>query len=166
MPAAPSADGGTARHRLRAVGNALNLTTPLGLAIARLGHARVVPGPRGLLLGEGYRPWFPVAGAFAVGNVLITRSTWPEALGRLPRLLEHEERHSWQYLYCLGLPYFLAYGGCLVWSVLRTGDRASRNFFERQAGLVAGGYQERPTRPIRPVVPALIRRERRSLARS
>jgi hypothetical protein len=34
------------------------------------------------------------------------------------------------------------------WSVLRTGDRAARNFFERQAGLAMGGYIDYPVRPI------------------
>ena len=34
------------------------------------------------------------------------------------------------------------------WSWLRTGDRASRNFFERQAGLADGGYRDLPTRSV------------------
>jgi hypothetical protein len=32
------------------------------------------------------------------------------------------------------------------WSWLRTGDFASRNVFERRAGLADGGYRERPVR--------------------
>lgn len=132
--------------RLRQVGNVVNLSTPLGLLVARLGRARVRPGPRGLLLGEGYRLPFPVAEAFTIGNVVTTRGSWDAVMRRHPGLLAHEERHSWQYLYCGGLPFLLAYGGCLVWSVLRTGDRASGNFFERQAGLIEGGYGERPIR--------------------
>jgi hypothetical protein len=100
------------------------------------------------MLAEGYRWGFPVAGAFTVGDVVITGRSFATLQQRLPRLLEHEERHSWQYLWCLGLPYLLPYTVAMGWSVLRTGDRASRNVFERHAGLVAGGYRERPVIPL------------------
>lgn len=125
------------RYQLRRAGNLINLSTPLGLLAARIGRAQVRRGPRGLLLAEGYRIRFPFAMAFTVGNVLIHRSTWADAP---PPLLEHEEAHSWQWLYCLGLPFLPAYTICMGWSMLRTGDRATGNFFERQAGLESGGY--------------------------
>ena len=96
---------------VRLVGNVLNLTTPLGLVIARIGRARIRRGPRGLLLAEGYRLPFPIAGAFTVGSVITTGTTFTERLRWLPRLLEHEERHSWQYLCCLGLPFYLGLRG-------------------------------------------------------
>jgi hypothetical protein len=134
---------------VRLVGNILNLTTPLGLAFAVIGRARIRSGPRGLLLAEGYRLPFPVAGAFTVGNVITTPTTFAERLRGLPRLLEHEERHSWQYLCCLGLPFYIIYLVMMGWSVLRTGDRAARNAFERHAGLEAGGYSDRPVVPVR-----------------
>ena len=35
-----------------------------------------------------------------------------------------------------------------AWSWLRTGDPASRNVFERHAGLKEGGYIEKPLRPV------------------
>jgi hypothetical protein len=133
---------------LRFLCNIVNLTTPAGLLVALIGRARLRRGPRGLVLGEGYRLKFPVAGAFTIGNVITTGSTWEEKLTELPGLLQHEEGHTWQYLYCIGLPFYLAYGICMAWSVLRTGDRAARNFFERQAGLAIGGYPDLPTRPI------------------
>jgi hypothetical protein len=133
---------------VRLAGNIANLSTPLGALVAVAGHARLRRGPRGLVLAEGYRLPFPVAGAFTVGSVIITRETFAAKLARSPGLLRHEERHSWQYLYCLGLPFFAAYGGALVWSLLRTGDLAAANFFERQAGLADGGYRERPRRPV------------------
>jgi hypothetical protein len=133
---------------VRLVGNVLNLTTPLGLLVARLGRARIRRGPRGLLLAEGYRLPFPVAGAFTVGSVVTTGSTFTQRLRALPRLLEHEERHSWQYLWCLGLPFYLVYVVMMGWSVLRTGDRAARNAFERHAGLAAGGYPDLPVIPV------------------
>ena len=129
----------------RIVGNFANLSTPLGLAIAGLGGATIKRGPRGLFLGEEYRFSFPIAGAFTVGNVITTSSTWDEMLSRNPLLIKHEEAHTWQYLYCLGLPYYIPYVIFMGWSVIRTGDRAARNFFERHAGLTAGGYQELPT---------------------
>ena len=141
---------------VRLVGNTVNLTTPLGLGVALVGGARIRRGPRGLLIGEGYRLRFPVASAFTVGSVITTSRTLDELLARNPRLFEHEEQHTWQYLYCLGLPFLPAFGICLVWSMLRTGDRAARNFFERQADLAAGGYRDVPIRPVAANVRAMI----------
>jgi hypothetical protein len=146
----------TSLQWLRLVGNIANLTTPLGLLVAAIGRAKISPGPRGLLLGEGYRLSFPVAGAFTVGNVLTTSTSWDEQLQANPRLMQHEERHTWQYLYCLGLPFYPAYAGCMLWSVLRTGDRAARNIFERGAGLAAGGYTDRPVQPLRVTLQAAL----------
>ncbi|WP_316311369.1 hypothetical protein, partial [Clavibacter michiganensis] len=128
----------TAAQWVRRIGNAANLTTPLGLLVARIGRADVRRGPRGLLLAERYRLAFPVAGAFTVGDVVLTGGTFAERLRVTPRLLEHEERHSWQYLCCLGLPFYPVYVVLMGWSVLRTGDRAARHALERQAGLAAG----------------------------
>jgi len=149
------------RHRWRRRANLLNLSTPLGLLLARLGRAQVTPGERGLLLAEGYRLPFPVAGAFTVGNVLVTPGRWEELLRTRPGLLEHEEAHTWHWLWCGGLPFLPAYGACLVWSLARTGDRAAANVFERRAGLAAGGYREvAPRRFLRPL-PRTGRRRRR-----
>lgn len=139
----------TAAQWVRRIGNAANLTTPLGLLVARIGRADVRRGPRGLLLAERYRLAFPVAGAFTVGDVILTGGTFAERLRVTPRLLEHEERHSWQYLCCLGLPFYPVYVVLMGWSVLRTGDRAARHALERQAGLAAGGYPDRPIIPVR-----------------
>lgn len=138
------------RHRWRRRVNLLNLSTPLGIAVARLGRAQVRPGNRGLLLAEGYRLPFPVADAFTVGNVLVTRGRWPDLQQTRPGLLEHEEAHTWHWLWCGGLPFLPVYGACLVWSLLRTGDRAAANLFERRAGLAAGGYREVAPRPLLP----------------
>ena len=138
----------TAWQWVRLIGNMVNLTTPIGLLVAVIGGARIRRGPRGLFVGEGYRLKFPVASAFTIGSVITTTRTWQELLRHNPQLFEHEERHTWQYLYCLGLPFYPAYGLCLVWSMLRTGDRAARNFFERNAGLASGGYRDKPIRPI------------------
>jgi hypothetical protein len=133
---------------VRFVGNFINLSTPVGLAVARIGRATIRRGPHGLFLGEGYRFKFPIAGAFTIGNVITTSTTWDNMLCRYPLLIKHEEGHTWQYLYCFGLPYYIPYVIFMGWSVLRTGDRAARNFFERQAGLAAGGYIDYPVRPI------------------
>ena len=90
---------------------------------------------------------FTLDPAFTVGDVVVTAHTF-DGLGRhLPDLLAHEERHSRQYAVALGLPYLALYTLAMGWSVVRTGDRASANVFERHAGLVAGGYVERPVRP-------------------
>lgn len=128
-----------ARYALRFVGNAVNLSTPFGLLTAALGRARLSRGPRGLLFAVGYRLPFPVASAFTVGNVIITRRPSTNAFDRTP-LLRHEERHSWQYLACLGLPLVPLYLLAAGWSLLRCGDYATHNVFERLAGLEDGGY--------------------------
>jgi hypothetical protein len=138
----------TTPERARRLSNLLNLSTPLGLAVARLGGARRRPGLYGLVLAEGYRFGFPVASAFTVGDVIITAHTFPALLQQHPALLVHEARHSRQYALCLGLPYLPLYTLAMAWSVLRTGDRASANVFERDADLVAGGYVERPGRSL------------------
>ncbi|WP_051113986.1 hypothetical protein [Actinopolymorpha alba] len=125
----------------RGVANLVNLSTPLGLVIAGLGRARFSRGPRGLLLGTSYRLALPPAVAFTVGNVILTRHTRDELLSR-PRLLAHEERHTWQYVVCLGLPLIPLYLAACGWSYLQSGDFASHNVFERTAGLADGGYPE------------------------
>jgi hypothetical protein len=138
----------TVAERIRRLGNLANLSTPLGMAVARLGRADVRPGARGLLLAEGYRLPFPVALAFTVGNVLLTSGRWDELERTRPGLLTHEEAHSWQWFWWAGLPFLPAYGACLVWSLVRTGDRAAAHLFERRAGLELGGYAEVAPRPL------------------
>ena len=93
---------------------------------------------------------------------ITTGSTWDVMLTRWPQLLQHEERHTWHYLACIGMPFYPAYAICMGWSMLRTGDRAARNFFERDAGLVIAGYEDHPIRPVGDSVKAMIARISRS----
>ena len=123
----------------KAVLNLLNLSTPLGVLLALLGHCRFRRGPRGLLLASDYRLPLPAAPAFTVGNVVIS----PRAAAYVeerPALLGHEERHSWQYAACLGVPMVPLYLLASAWSYARGGDFGVHNVFERHAGLAAGGY--------------------------
>jgi hypothetical protein len=138
------------RVRARRLANTVNLSTPLGLAVARLGGARRVEGtgrPDGLLVASGYRRRLPRAAAFTVGDVVVTRLS-AEQLAARPLLLQHEARHAAQWACWLGPPFLPAYLAAAGWSLLRTGDPASRNAFERRAGLAAGGYRERPVHRI------------------
>ena len=151
-----SADGLSAAHRFRRLANLVNGSTLFGLAVARLGRARVSPGPGGLLLAEGYRFGFPVAAAFTVGNVVITATTFAEIASWAPRVLDHEGRHAWQYV-CTGWLFLPLYVAAMAWSVLRTGDRAARNVFERRARLSDGGYTDVPVRPWRQGFTALVK---------
>ncbi|MBB5597993.1 eCIS core domain-containing protein [Neomicrococcus lactis] len=134
-------------HVLRAGCNTLNLTTPLGTILASLTHCDLELGPDGLILAKNYERRFPVAGAFTVGNVIFFRPHYTDPR-EVPELMAHEARHSWQYVFCLGLPFLPLYFASVAWSLLRTGDPASRNPFERHAGLQAGGYREQPTRSL------------------
>lgn len=131
---------------LRRAANWANLSTPLGLAVARAGRARVRRGPRGLWLAEGYRLGFPVAGAFTVGNVVVTAHDFSTLEEALPGTLAHEDEHAWQWMACLGLPFLPMYAAAMGVSFLVSGDRAAYNPFERAADLEAGGYLRTPHR--------------------
>ena len=135
-------DGATT---VRAVANFVNVSTLAGLVIARAGKAELSRGPRGLWYAEHYRLPFPVAGAFTVGNVIITPTSVAEIGGAV---LAHEERHTWQYM-VFGALFLPLYVTAMGWSWIRTGDRAARNAFERAAGLADGGYADVPVRPLR-----------------
>jgi hypothetical protein len=141
-----------ARHRIRQAANLVNGSTLAGLAVARLGRARLSRSRGGLLVGVGYRLPVPAAPAFTVGNVIITRRAWLDADSDLFR---HEARHAGQYACCGGLLmlplYFTAAGA----SWLLCGDVGAWNLFERAAGLADGGYRDRPLRwsALRPQAP-------------
>ncbi|MBO4275395.1 hypothetical protein [Microbispora triticiradicis] len=124
-------------HRVRQVINYANLSTPLGLLIARLGRARTCRGEQGLVYAHGYRIPFPVAGAFTVGNVILTKYGEGYLSGRL---LDHEARHATQYAFCVGLPMVVLYLVASAVSFALCGHPGSWNLFERMAGLDDGGY--------------------------
>jgi hypothetical protein len=135
-----------ARHQARRAVNLANGSTAAGLLVAAAGRARLAPGPDGLLIGARYRLPVPVAPAFTVGNVILTRSGVGELVSAGP-LLAHEARHATQYACCGGLPMIPAYLLAAAWSWALTADFGTRNVFERRAGLADGGYSERPVRP-------------------
>lgn len=132
-------------HWIRAAGNLTNLSTLVGLGIAALGRSRLRMGPELLILAEEYRLGIPKAGAFTVGGVVLVPGTDLRTLEtRRPGTTTHEARHSWQYFWCLGLPFFPLYAAAAGWSWLRRGEPASGNWFERDAGLDTGGYPDSP----------------------
>jgi hypothetical protein len=126
--------------RARRIGNLLNLSTPLGVLLARVGRARIRGGPHGLLLAEGVRLPFPDAGAMTIGDVVLTTGRFADLVSRFPRVLDHEARHADQWLRWGGLPFIPAYLLGAGWSLVTTRDRAAGNPFERAAGLADGGY--------------------------
>lgn len=129
-------------YRVRQVVNAVNLSTVLGLGLARLSGARLAQGPDGLVVATGVTRPLLAASAFTVGNVVIVRVPSPTA-----ELLAHESRHATQWACCV-LLFLPLYWLAAAWSYARTGDPWSRNAFEVRAGLVDGGYRESPLRPI------------------
>jgi hypothetical protein len=139
--------------RVKQVVNVVNASTVLGVGVALVGGARIGPGPRGLLLATGYRLSLPPAAAFTLGNVVTTRHD-EQWLEERPRVLRHEERHSWQYVACLGLPMLPLYVLAAGWSYLVGGDPAVHNVFERLAGLADGGYPTLSARARRRTQPA------------
>lgn len=137
----------TGWQRLRTALNWVNLMTPLGLLAAVIGRSELHRCPGGMWIGTGYRPRFPIAGAFTIGNVINTRHS-PEYLlaPEKARLLAHETRHSVQAA-IFGPFFFPLYGLGQAYSWLVSGDHGGRNVFEKWAGLADGGYERRALRP-------------------
>jgi len=130
--------------RLRTALNWVNLSTPLGLVVAHLGGARLVPLGRGTYLATGYRYRFPVASAFTIGSVIASKHD-PAYFAARPALLRHEDRHCTQYAAVLGVVMLPLYLVCVGVSWVLAGDHSSFNPFERLAGLADGNYPP-PTR--------------------
>ena len=119
--------------------NWLTLSTPLGLLIAGLGQAVVTRKSDGLYLAEHCRIMLPDAGAFTVGNVIITSGKLTDLRGT--DVLAHEAAHASQWA-LLGPAFLPVYLIMTAWSLRRTGDRAAQNYLERWAGLARGGYAD------------------------
>jgi hypothetical protein len=132
-----------AGHRLRLALNLVNGSTLSGLAVARLGRARLVRCRDGLLAGTGYGLPVPSAPAFTLGNVIITRRP---RIDQQSDLFRHEARHATQYACCGGLLMLPCYFAAAGVSWLLSGDVGAWNPFERLAGLADGGYRDRPLR--------------------
>ncbi|MFI5426941.1 hypothetical protein [Aeromicrobium sp. UC242_57] len=124
---------------MRTVLNWLNLSTALGLLVARLGGATISRHGRGTYLATGYRWSFPVASAFTVGSVIVSKHDLAYLVER-PLLLRHEDRHCTQYAWVLGVVMLPLYVACAGISWVLAGDHSSYNPFERLASLSDGGY--------------------------
>lgn len=143
---------------LRNVANAVNLSTPLGIALGLAGRGRLRRHGH-LLVFENVKLPLLNASAMTVGDVvLVPGRTVEEASARIPHLMAHEDAHAWQYAYCLGLPFLPLYGLAVLWSMVRSGDRATANHFEVQADLLMGGYRVGEKRPVREGMKALFKR--------
>lgn len=126
-------------QRLREVANLVNLSTPAGLGLSVLGRATRRHGPNGLVVADRVR--LPIsAGAMTIGNVVLVPGSIEALRQRFPRLLDHEGVHATQWA-LLGPLFPPLYALACGWSLLRTGNRASGNIFERWAGLADGGYE-------------------------
>ncbi|MGA8987334.1 hypothetical protein [Aeromicrobium sp.] len=131
--------------RSRAMLNWINLSTPLGLLVARIGGAATVRHDRGTYLATGYRHGFPGASAFTIGSVIISRHDLAYFEDR-PALLRHEDRHCTQYAFALGVAMLPMYLVCAGMSYVIAGDHSSYNPFERLANLADGNYPPPATR--------------------
>ena len=105
--------------RVKRIVNLLNGSTLLGLCRRDAG-----PGPdrraarAGWCVATGYRLRCRRPSAFTIGNVVTSRHdrAW---LDDAPALVRHEERHTWQYVVCLGLPMIPLYLLAAGWSLPR-----------------------------------------------
>lgn len=142
--------------RARTVLTAINGTTLVGLAIAKLTGATIRRGRDGVLIAENYARSIPRNTCFTVGGVIITKRTAEWLLDdRRSALFEHESRHVGQYA-VLGPLFWPAYYLFCGYSYAMTGSYGCRNFFEKHAGLQAGGY--RHDLPLRPWAARLARK--------
>jgi hypothetical protein len=111
--------------RVRAVLNWVNLSTPLGLLVARLGGATITPAER--------------------GSVIVSKHDVEHVAAR-PALLRHEDRHCTQYAVVLGVAMLPLYAVSAGVSWVVAGDLSSYNPFERLADLAEGSYPPPTTR--------------------
>lgn len=125
--------------------NWINVSTLLGLAIARIGGATITRRGRGTYLATGYRYNFPVASAFTIGSVIASKHG-AEYFAERPVLLKHEDRHCTQYAWVLGIVMLPLYFLCVGISFAIAGDHSSYNPFERLANLADGNYPPPTTR--------------------
>jgi hypothetical protein len=129
---------------------AVNGTTLVGMLIAVATGAKLRRGPGGIFIAEGYKAKVPKQTCFTVGSVILTRRTADWLLHEQHvDLLAHEARHAAQYA-VLGPLFWPAYWVACGYSYAMTGSYGVRNFFEKHAGLAAGGYRE--DLPLRPWV--------------
>ncbi len=137
-----------ARHVRRGILTTVNGTTGAGLLVALATRAKLRRGRHGVLIAEGYRLPFPPASCFTVGSVILTRRSAEWLLDdERAELFEHEHHHARQYA-VLGPLFWPAYWAACGYSYATTGSWGARNFFERRAGLEAGGYPtDLPPRP-------------------
>jgi len=131
--------------RVRTVLNWINLSTLLGLAIAKIGGATITRRGRGTYLATGYRYNFPVASAFTIGSVIDSKHDL-EYFADRQVLLRHEDRHCTQYAFVLGVVMLPFYFLCVGISYALAGDHSSYNPFERLANLADGNYPPPMTR--------------------
>jgi hypothetical protein len=131
--------------RIRTALNWVNLSTPLGLGIAKLGGATITRRGRGTYLATGYRYSFPAASAFTIGSVIDSKHDLAYLRER-PLLLRHEDQHCTQYAFCFGVVMLPLYFLCVGISYGLAGDHSSYNPFERLANLSDGGYPPPTTR--------------------
>lgn len=143
---------------IRNIANMVNLSTPLGLILGLAGRGSFRRSGH-LIVAENVTLPLINASAMTVGDVvLIPARTLEEATARIPTLMAHEEEHAWQWTYCLGLPFLPLYLASTGWSMLRSGDRATANLFEVQAGLATGGYREGTKVPVKEGIRRLLSR--------
>lgn len=137
-----------ARHLARGIVTALNGTTGAGLLVALATGAKIRRGRHGVLIAEGYRLPIPPASCFTIGSVIVTRRSAEWLLDEQRReLFDHEHHHAQQYA-VLGPLFWPAYWVACGYSYATTGSWGARNFFEKRAGLKAGGYPtDLPLRP-------------------
>jgi hypothetical protein len=127
--------------------NKLNLSTPLGLLIAKIIGGTTIQKENGIYLNYGRKGKYIKADAMAIGDVVLVKqvkgcklceSGSPHDLS--DSLLRHELIHSEQYAKFGGIIFLALYLLYSIKSFLIYKNTWQDNIFEIQAGLEDGGY--------------------------
>jgi len=127
--------------------NRFNLSTPLGLLIAKIFGGKTIQLENGLYMNYGRKGKYQKAEVITVGDVLLVtfNKDCPHCqqkdLYKLsPKLLRHELKHSEQYAKFGGIIFLALYLFASIKSYIQYKNIWQGNIYEIQAGLEDGGY--------------------------
>ena len=127
--------------------NRLNLSTPLGLLIAKIIGGTTIQLENGLYMNYGRKGKYKKAEVITVGDVLLVtfnkdclHCQQKDLYDLSPNLLRHELKHSEQFAKFAGIIFLALYLFASIKSYIQYKNFWQGNIFEIQAGLVDGNY--------------------------
>ena len=127
--------------------NRINLSTPLGLLIAKIFGGATIQLNNGIYVNYGRKGKYNNSWAITIGDVILTKTDKNCKLCQSGKhhdlsnaLLRHELVHSEQYAKFGGLIFLALYLFASIKSFIIYRNRWQGNIYEIQAGLQDGGY--------------------------